>query len=381
MNQKADNRNLILGVTLGDPQSPRTYSGVPRFLFAEFDRMGVLAGTVNGYFWGPMDLINGAYVFRRSLESRRRCRNALWRYTNKGMDTLSKRMSEFCQKKKDFDTLFQFGVGPLPPENKKLAAHVEISLKTVLQSKEFSDSHGFHGHSNKMVKDAIAGEKRFLDRCSLVWTNSEWTAQGLLKQGVSADKLLIHPPAAHFDVPEKADRDWSDCRILFVGATWQRKGGHILENAFRILKKVVPNAQLDIVGCNPKIKIPGVKVHGYLRKNQPKENELLSNLFRNATIYCMPTLWDSTGIVFMEAALWELPVVMFAGQGREQIFPDSMAISIKEKNAETLARELINLANNPERMQEMGKAGRELVLREYQWPVLAEKLYQRICSI
>ena len=86
-------RLLILGSTLGDPKSTKTYSGVPHNLFREFAKMGCLVGAVDTYEVRPLDLIKGRLDLWRSINTGRPKLNALWRYSETGMKTLGNRDS------------------------------------------------------------------------------------------------------------------------------------------------------------------------------------------------------------------------------------------------------------------------------------------------
>jgi len=372
---------LILGSTLGDPKSTKTYSGVPHNLFREFEKMGCLVGTVDTYEVRPLDLIKGRLDLRRSINTGRPKLNALWRYSETGMKTLSERLRKRQSTQPDHNVVFQIGVGGIPKNETKLVAHVEITVETAIKGKIFADSYGFSGHSDYEISEAIKWEKYFLEQCSLVWTNTEWTAEGLIKQGVDKKKIRIYPPACGMDDPGIIERNWSACNILFVARFWKIKGGEYLIEAFRELRKKIPSAKLSIVGCKPDIQDAGVTVYGPLSKNIKREAELLDKLYREATTYCMPTLWDSVGIVFMEAALYGLPVVMFKGQGREKIFPSTMAIHIENNDVNELAEELIKLCRSPEKMKQMGDKGRQLIIDEYSWDKLAMNLYKDISNL
>jgi glycosyltransferase involved in cell wall biosynthesis len=120
---------------------------------------------------------------------------------------------------------------------------------------------------------------------------------------------------------------------------------------------------------------------GYLRKDRPEDLATIEQLYRDATIFCMPSYWESTGIVYMEAALWGLPVVMLKGQGREEIFPASMAIHVGQFEGAALAEALTDLSRSPDRMQQMGASGRQTVLEKYTWAKVAQRLYQEIQTI
>jgi glycosyltransferase involved in cell wall biosynthesis len=132
-----------------------------------------------------------------------------------------------------------------------------------------------------------------------------------------------------------------------------------------------PDAQLTVIGCRPDVSEPGVSVLGYLRKDVPAEAEVIAAALREATIFCMPSLWESTGLVYMEASLYGLPVVMVAGQGREEIF-EAGALILDDADPERLAVALVGLADDPDRMRATGAAGRSLVLDRYMWPRVAQ---------
>jgi len=372
----------ILGVAHGDPNSPSTYSGVPYHLFAQLRQMGYLVGAVDGFIRKDyIDTFCGLLDVRRSLREFRPKHNALWRFCNYGMKTLTRRFQQAERTMFAHDVVLQFGVGALPVDGVKLVSHVEISVATAINTDIFAKRYGFNNHSRRKIKEAIAGEKYFLDRCSLVITNSEWTAEGLRQQGVDNGRLRIRTPAAGAEDPGIVERKWDVCNILFVGIDWERKGGPLLVEAFSKVRKANPKATLSIVGCKPQVRMDGVKVYGYLRKDVPDERDLLNSLYRSATIFCMPTYWDSTGIVYMEAALWGLPVVMLKGQGREKLFPPSMGIHIEHTTALALAETLVELGKKPEIMAEMGKCGRQIVLQNYTWPVVAAKIAEDIKEI
>lgn len=375
---KLNKQPAVLGVALGDPGSPMTYSGVPFHLFAELRRLGCLVGVADSLVERPIDVFTGIVDFHRSLLALRPKRNSLWRYSKKGMEALSKRFQQIQKKMPSHDVVLQIGVGAMPSDKVKLAVHIEISVATAINTETYAKSYGFFDHGAHKVAEAIEGERRFLERCSMVWTNSNWTAEGLREQGVDERRIKIYPPAAGIKDPGTVGRDWSKCNILFVGSKWQSKGGELLIEAFTKIRKANPEATLSVVGCKPSINMPGVKVYGYLRKDRPDELVLLNSIYRNTTIFCMPSYWETTGMVYMEAALWGLPVVMLRGQDRERIFPESMAVHVDRANASEIAEVLIELCRSPETMARMGMCGRELVLKKYTWPKVAQKIYEGI---
>lgn len=362
------------GLSWGNPRSVSTYCGVPYLVFRELRKLGCLVKVRNSQQWRPTDLFNGAVAWRRSVFSGAYKRSALWKHFPETIATLSRRFSRASARLPEYETLFQFEAAVLPPAGKAHLAHLEMSVETALTERPYAESHGLCGFSDKEIERAIAGEKLFLEHCSLLWTNSKWTAEGFKKQGYPEEKIRIFPPACGVPDPGKIKRDWRQCHLVFIGVDWCRKGGDILLDAFKIVRRARTDATLTIIGCNPHIQEPGVKVLGYLRKNCLPEARLLRKALEQATLYCMPTRWDSTGIPFMEGAIYGLPVVMSSGQGRENIFPETMAVHVEDPDGERLAEVLLDLFKNPDRMKAMGKAGRHYVLENYTWGIGIQKI-------
>ncbi len=323
--------------------------------------MGVLVGTANSLLLDTADLFRGLLDVRRSLRDRRKRFNPLWRYYPRNMAIVSRRFHAVQRQMPEHDVVLQIsGIGAMPLPPVRLAAHVEITAETAANLPDFAPQYGFANHSKKALAEAMAGEREYLARCAIVFTNSSWCAEGLRKQGVPDHKICIQPPAAGATDPGPIDRSWDRCHILFVGIDWKRKGGPLLVEAFRRVQRVIPDARLTIVGCSPEVRGPGIEVAGYLRKNVPADRRRLEEILRSATVFCMPSYWESTGLVYMEAALYGLPVVMLRGQGREEIFPAEMSVHLDQPDAAALTEVLTGLAHDPDRMMTMGTAGRQI---------------------
>ncbi len=137
-----------------------------------------------------------------------------------------------------------------------------------------------------------------------------------------------------------------------------------------------PDARLTVIGCTPNIDEQGVEVVGFLDKGDAAESARFDAAFREATIFCMPSYWESIGIVYMEAALYGLPIVMLAGQGREETFPPSMAVALERADAQELSQVLHQLAHDVPRMQTMGSTGRSHVLEKHTWTAVADRVVE-----
>ena len=83
------------------------------------------------------------------------------------------------------------------------------------------------------------------------------------------------------------DRTWDVPRYLFVGVDWQRKNGAAVLAAFRSVRRRFPEATLDIVGRSPQVLEPGVRVHGFLPREEPEAQRTLDDLYAKATCFVL----------------------------------------------------------------------------------------------
>jgi len=368
----------VVGVTWGDPWSIRTYSGYPWQIFAELDRCGDLVDRADAAAVRLSDAFTGFLDLPRSLRAGRPRESSLWRYFP---ETISRMTTRFRASQADLaehDVTLQFGVAGVP--DGPLVAHVEIPVEMAVSNPVFASSYGFSGFSGGDVRRAVSGEREFLDRCHLVWTNTAFTAAALEAQGVAPDRLRVLPPVPALADPGPISRDWSELHILFIGKDWVGKGGPLLLDAFEVVREHRPAATLTVVGCSPRVRRPGVEILGFLRKDRPEDAAALQRVLRRSTVFCMPSYWESVGIVYMEAALYGLPLVMLAGQGREELFPPEVAHVLGEPDVEALAGCLLEMATDPDGMRAMGGRGRAHVAQNYSMPQLVRGVREMLAE-
>ena len=108
----------------------------------------------------------------------------------------------------------------------------------------------------------------------------------------------------------KLKRKKSDkVRISFIGKFYLEKGGHDLQEAFKILNKKYPGKLILKMKSNVpeehKLKLPNVK---YL-ENIPDPMKFYDEIFGDCDIYVQPTTIDSFGVSILEAMSTGLPIV------------------------------------------------------------------------
>jgi hypothetical protein len=103
------------------------------------------------------------------------------------------------------------------------------------------------------------------------------------------------------------------CRILFVGADFQRKGGDLLLDWFD--HQTWGDLELHLVTRESVGRRPGVTVHPGVLPNSPE----LIRLYQESDVFVLPSLGECFGIATIEAMAAGLPVIVSDAGGTADI--------------------------------------------------------------
>jgi glycosyltransferase involved in cell wall biosynthesis len=218
--------------------------------------------------------------------------------------------------------------------------------------------------------------KEFYKNATMIFTYSENAVRSVVEQyGCPPEKVkCIYVGNNTPIIPgELNNANYRNKNILLIGTNWVNKGGPELLAAFRIVLKKHPDAQLTIVGCSPNIDVPNCHVYGYIPV------DTVHTFFRNASIFCLPTKFETFGIVFVEAMAYRLPVIGPAIECIPEFIKDGKnGYLIRPGDIEGLAEHLIHLLDHPEKCKEFGAYGAEMANRLYNWENVGKLLKSHI---
>ena len=168
-------------------------------------------------------------------------------------------------------------------------------------------------------------------------------------------------------------RSWDAQVALFVGIQFERKGGPTLLDAWRIVSRELPEAELWVVGPKsgpPEGLPPGVKWLGYV-----SSREALADLYRKASVFVLPSVFDPFPNVLREAMGHGLPGVGTDSGGIPEIIVDGeTGLVVPTGEPEPLAQALIDLLGNPADAERMGRAGHAGVVSSQTWDHVADRI-------
>jgi phosphatidylinositol alpha-1,6-mannosyltransferase len=170
--------------------------------------------------------------------------------------------------------------------------------------------------------------------------------------------------------------------ILTVARQYPRKNTRTLIAAMPAVRRAVPGASLRIVGDGPELGAlkrqaarlgleEGVRFLGALPDAEHVRAE-----YGRAQVFCLPSLQEGFGIVYLEAMAAGLPVVAGdAAAAAEVVGPAGLLVP--PRDAEALAASLVRLLKEPGLRARMGAAGRRRA-EGFAWPRVARRFLEEV---
>jgi phosphatidyl-myo-inositol dimannoside synthase len=225
-------------------------------------------------------------------------------------------------------------------------------------------------HPGQYGTDRLSIE--FYKRCQAVIALSEFERQQLIELEVPAKK--IHVIGIAPDLPPVSDansfRKTYDLEdkpiILFMGRMESYKGAKALLNATHQVWQSLPEANFIFIGPPSEesqewFAKADDRIH-YLGKVSHQEK---ANALAACDIFCMPSLFESFGAVYLEAWNYGKPVIgSIAPASRELIEGNDAGFCIDQEPSH-ISEAIVTLLQNPELNEYFGNQGRELVNRKY----------------
>jgi glycogen(starch) synthase len=104
----------------------------------------------------------------------------------------------------------------------------------------------------------------------------------------------------------------------------------------------------------------------------------LNEWYRQATVFIMPSYYETFGISVVEAMAFGLPVVATAAGGLSEVVEDGVTgILVPPGDSHAMAQAILSLLRDPDLRRRMGQAGRERVLTEF----TVERVVQRTVAV
>jgi glycosyltransferase involved in cell wall biosynthesis len=230
----------------------------------------------------------------------------------------------------------------------------------------------------------------FLHLSDKIITVSKSSMNEIRSLGVRAQKIEIIPDGIDRPSLMDSNRSGSDClRLLFVGTCYARKGVIYLLEAMSLLRGY--SIKLSIVGNTEDDPIYSRMLYDFVREASLEEDvtfhgwipeEELCELYSQADVFVLPSLWEGYGIVLMEAMSSGLPIVATdTGAIPELVRNGENGILVHPKDSQALADAIRLLAQDPILRARLGVCGRRMASSFLSWEEVGQKVYLLLKSL
>jgi glycosyltransferase involved in cell wall biosynthesis len=217
-------------------------------------------------------------------------------------------------------------------------------------------------------------EKRTCKKVKYVIYPSNWAKDYCVNNyKIDAEKIKVFKMGSNIDFPDTLKTfktlNETSVRFLFLGVDWERKGGGIVIDALKMIKKKGVNVHLTVCGCSPKLNEDFVKIIPFLNKNNKEDYIKLQNLLIESHFLFLPTQAECYGIVFAEAAAYGLPCIAMNTGGVSSVVKDGESGYVLPENSviDDYVEKLEYLINNPSKYEEMSLKSRRFFDDELDW--------------
>ena len=214
-------------------------------------------------------------------------------------------------------------------------------------------------------------EKSTYEKADIIFTMSKSVQDSLINDyGIGKDKIRVVGAGPNLDtIPQRRDKSYKNPAILFVGKSFKNKGGEILLKAFRRVRELIPNARLIIVGPKEKIQGPGILWKGFV------DSQSMPALYRQASLFVLPTLREAFGLSFLEAMAYQLPCIGTNIQAIPEIIDnEKTGFTVPILDETKLAEKIILLLKDEKLMKKMGDEGYNKIKEYFNWNLVASRM-------
>jgi glycosyltransferase involved in cell wall biosynthesis len=255
-----------------------------------------------------------------------------------------------------------------------LASRLKVPLITTFHGSDITITDLRYFKAYPTFRYYMANRGKLKASSSTFLAVSKFVRRKMLEQGFPEDKISVTYTGVDtmkFKPASTEDRPI----ILFVGRLGEQKGAEFAIRAASEVQRQLPDVELVLIGdgdLRKKLETlarQSLRRYRFLGVRTPGE---VCDWMNRASVLCMPSLTmpsgetEGFGMVCAEAQAVGKPVVAFnSGAIPEIIRHGQTGFMAADRDWQTLAQYLATLLKNAELRERFGRAGREVIVREF----------------
>ena len=184
-----------------------------------------------------------------------------------------------------------------------------------------------------------------------------------VSHGIPENKIVVHTPGINIP-PAKERHSNSRLRVLYVGRV------EVLKGVIALMKALAPlsdKVEFHLAGAvHDSLK---KKVASYQNKfifHGPVDRNALNGLYQMADVVVFPSLYDSLGLVILEAMSYGTPVIASTHSGGPDIIRDyESGFVLGPTNSDAWIEKIVWMMEHRHKTAEMGKRAREHIMQNH----------------
>lgn len=219
----------------------------------------------------------------------------------------------------------------------------------------------------------LAAERATYQHAAFLFPRSEFLRRSMIEDyGCDPDRVIRVGGGSNFAPVSLENKRYDRQIALFVGSDFERKGGVMVLKAFEQVRRVLPEAQLWIIG--PKQPLaepqPGVTWHGYVT-----DRAEVARMYHEATVFVMPSLFEPWGHVFYEAMAYGLPCIgSDHGATPEIVRNGETGLLVPAGEIEPLAAAMTRVLGDAALAETVGRRGHHETADGHSWDDVVDRM-------
>jgi glycosyltransferase involved in cell wall biosynthesis len=247
----------------------------------------------------------------------------------------------------------------------------------------------YHDRTQFSSADVSRIERReaaWLRDASCVFFSSRWAMrEASLAYDIDDSTMAVAGLGGHIPIPA-ADTYAGGREFLFMALDFVGKGGEICVEAFRRVRRDVPDVTLRLVGERPPATVldtAGVSYEGALSKSKPADLRRLRKIFSSAFALIHPTSKDATPQVIVEAQYHGCPVIAPNSFGIPEMVANGITgfLVSSPPNAIEVAERMVWLCEHPNEYARMRAESRVRSLELFTWEQVGNRIAKELVPV
>jgi len=239
--------------------------------------------------------------------------------------------------------------------------------------------------STRYRRSVLATEKAIADQVEAVFTVSRYVRDDWIEAyGLPAHKAVaIGTGLGNPLTLNGVVKDYRNGHLLFVAKHgFDIKGGPLLLEGFAQALKVRPDLRLVVIAdaSDPTL-VPHLETmtnHPSIDFHQSGTPDFVA-LVRNAALYAAPAEREPWGLIYLESLMCETPVLGLDRNAMRQLTDDGrVGFVVEEATGAAVGRAIVEAMSNPDRLADMGRAGRDFVQSTFTWDHVVATMLDRM---